>query len=130
MNTRKGEDDDHSSAWAILDNILGRLAVKDEVKTSFRNLVSLHPKNYTNNTEELAVLIFLAHVISHVLLSHRGPINTFKLSIRNKPLSHHFDSWIQFLSGNGIKELTLEQIFGDGEDRYRYVYETQALIHC
>lgn len=52
MNTRKGEDDDHSSAWAILDNILGRLAVKDEVKTSFLS------REWRNKWVHLSKLLF------------------------------------------------------------------------
>ncbi|KAJ4707180.1 F-box protein [Melia azedarach] len=75
----------------------------------------------------------LVYAVHHVLLSHCGSIDTFKLSTREAAFTTcDFDSWTHFLSKNGIKELSLEYVCSAHEFKYELpscLFSCQQLTH-
>ncbi|KAF8407749.1 hypothetical protein HHK36_006884 [Tetracentron sinense] len=123
----------------VIETILVHLPIRDAVRTSVLShkwrykwatipeLVfddySIPPPFFDHNTILTAqdVIIHmhkLVNSIDRVLLLHNGLVHKFDLSTRF--LNDSFiDSWILFLSRNGIKELTLKY---RGEKHYRVPY--------
>ncbi|KAJ4707182.1 F-box/FBD/LRR-repeat protein [Melia azedarach] len=103
--------------WHILDDILGRLPIKDAVRTTilskqWRNkwfdLSKLHFDDSSLSRRggcKLADVNLLVNLVYHVLLCHRGPIHTFSLSTFYQPRFSDLDYWISFISRKNIKEL-------------------------
>lgn len=106
--------------WPILDNILGKLSIKEAIRTSILSKewrykwinISKLDFDYDvvtdlGDTDDASRLIML---IYSVLLSHSGGIHKFEISAYNERMEimcYHLDTWIKFLAKNGVKELIL-----------------------
>lgn len=69
------------------------------------------------------------NIVNQVLLLHIGPINTFKLSHRDRPATSDIDRWILHLSRNAIKELILDIWKGDPYKVPSCLFSCQDLVH-
>ncbi|XVF43338.1 hypothetical protein PTKIN_Ptkin02bG0032600 [Pterospermum kingtungense] len=111
----------------ITEQILGRLPIRDAVRTSVLST------NWRYKWTTLSDLVFdaqgthhstnpplhldgdkLVKVIYSILCQHKGPIHKFSLSVRSMSSSYSdIDQWLKhFLSRNGIREFIL--LFGEG----------------
>ncbi|KAK4728095.1 hypothetical protein R3W88_021083 [Solanum pinnatisectum] len=98
----------------ILDGILGRLPLKDAVKSSilskdWRYKWATHQElafDY-NFFESFAHVQEAKTIIYQVLLLHKGPILKFRLGGSNLIRFRDIDHWILFLSKKNVKEFTL-----------------------
>ncbi|KAF8407743.1 hypothetical protein HHK36_006878 [Tetracentron sinense] len=123
----------------VIETILVHLPIRDAVRTSvlshrwmykWANIPELvFDDNSIPPTEDGTIRIDkLVYFIDRVLLLHRGPVHKFDLSTRF--LNDSFiDSWILFLSINGVKELSLKF---QGEKLYKVPYSffsCQAISH-
>lgn len=94
----------------ITQQIFSYFSIKEAARTSVLS------KDWRHRWTTLPCLVFddkidllTETIVSHVLLSHSGPIHTFKLSSRKCIDPHDIDQWIQYLSINSIKEFILKQ---------------------
>ncbi|XP_077233346.1 uncharacterized protein LOC143875620 [Tasmannia lanceolata] len=100
----------------VIDIILVHLPIKDAVKMSVlsRNwrykwvmipeiAFDVHSRPSSPSSTDTA----LANIVSLVLLQHKGQIHKFKCS-QFLPSCSFLDSWVFFLSKQGIKEIILE----------------------
>ncbi|EOY01506.1 F-box/RNI-like superfamily protein [Theobroma cacao] len=118
----------------VIESILGRLPIRDAVRTSILsrswrykwtalpNLVfdvidadrSIFRLN--NNASQFEDDDELVKVIYRILCQHKSPILKFRLLIQSMRSYPDVDQWINFLSRNGIREINLECL---KEDRYK-----------
>ncbi|XP_044478942.1 F-box/FBD/LRR-repeat protein At1g13570-like [Mangifera indica] len=104
--------------WGILDNILGRLQMREAVRTSILS------RQWRYKWVNLSKLLFdvvsnravwnfpkprcVEYHIFNVLLSHCGNIHTFKLCNTFPEKFSNLQTWICYLARNGIRAFTLE----------------------
>ncbi|KAF8407746.1 hypothetical protein HHK36_006881 [Tetracentron sinense] len=103
----------------VMETILAHLPIIDAVRTSLlsnkwrykwssiSNLVFHESKICSSTTDKKLRISKLVNFVDRVLLRHKGPIHRFELSTS---LQHGYviDSWILFLSKNGVKEIVLK----------------------
>ncbi|CAN6687971.1 unnamed protein product [Malus baccata var. baccata] len=119
----------------VVENILSRLSIKEAVRTSVLS------SNWRYKTAMLPHLVFddrcfsnknlttFENIVNQVLLLHIGPINTFKLSHRDRLATSDIDRWILHLSRNAIKELILDIWKGDPYKVPSCLFSCQDLVH-
>ncbi|KAF8407776.1 hypothetical protein HHK36_006912 [Tetracentron sinense] len=102
----------------VIETILVHLPIRDAVRTSVLSHKWMYKwdtipelvfdENSIPPTEDGTIRIDkLVNFIDRVLLRHKGPVRKFDLSTRFFNNSF-IDSWILFLSRNGVKELSLQ----------------------
>ncbi|XP_068322234.1 F-box/FBD/LRR-repeat protein At1g13570-like [Pyrus communis] len=119
----------------VVENILSRLSIKEAVSTSVLS------SNWRYKTAMLPHLVFdnrcfsnknlttFENIVNQVLLLHIGPINTFKLSHRDRLATSDIDRWILHLSRNAIEEFILDIWQGDPYKAPSCLFSCQDLVH-
>ncbi|GER37611.1 F-box/FBD/LRR-repeat protein [Striga asiatica] len=125
----------------IIDKILSHLSIRDAIRTSVLSKkwrykwVTLPSLVFDNqpaliSTEDLNLMKNkLVNIIDHVLLLHTGPIEKFKLSIRDLKGCSDIDRWILFLSRGCVEELSLEIWEHPQYKLPSSIYSCHKLIH-
>lgn len=107
--------------YSIIDNILGRLPIKDAMKTcvlsrqwrenwtkmstlAFDEICGGNSKNVLYDGEQFTNFIY------RFLFSHSGPVHTLKiiLDYNFRIFDTEMDEWLNFVMTNDIKEITLQ----------------------
>ncbi|KAM5571511.1 F-box/FBD/LRR-repeat protein [Rosa sericea] len=107
--------------------IFSYLSIKEAARTSVLS------KNWRHKWIVLPCLVFddenglsTETIVSHVLLLHNGPIDSFKLSSRKNLDPNDIDQWIHYLSINSIKEIIVKK-----RNRYSSSYSISSnLFSC
>ncbi|KAJ4951986.1 hypothetical protein NE237_028818 [Protea cynaroides] len=102
----------------ILEDILSRLSTRDVVRTSVLSTmwrykwISVPHLIFSDECIPISAGSLghdkLVKIVYHVLLLHRGPVVTFKISSLQLQSCSEIDSWMLYLSFNTVKEFKLQ----------------------
>nr|XP_011470850.1 PREDICTED: F-box/FBD/LRR-repeat protein At1g13570-like [Fragaria vesca subsp. vesca] len=119
----------------VTEKILSYLPTREAVRTSFLS------RNWRHKWVTVPRLMFddktanrnsfqIQRVIDHVLLLHKGPVDSFKLSTVIYLTNNEFDRWIWYLSRFAIKEFILERRYpSDNYNVSSHLYSYKDLTH-
>ncbi|KAJ4952483.1 hypothetical protein NE237_029315 [Protea cynaroides] len=71
----------------------------------------------------------LLKIVNHVLLLHRGPVVTFKISSLQLQACSDIDSWVRYLSFHSVKEFKLQISKSECHNIPRCLFSFRQLIH-
>ncbi|KAF8407756.1 hypothetical protein HHK36_006892 [Tetracentron sinense] len=122
----------------VVETIFAHLSIRDVVRTSLLsnkwrykwtiipNLV-FHEDIICSSTNDKNLRIYkLVNFVDRVLLHHKGSIHKFELSTSLQQ-GYVIDSWILFLSRNGVKEIVLRFSTGKSYEVHSSFYSCEAI---